>query len=81
MYVRYAERMRWKAEITDANYSSVNGIKDATIETERAASTFQAAADEVQLDRSFDVFQSFTAVLRAAELVEVLSDEVMPVCF
>jgi peptide chain release factor 1 len=32
MYIRYAERMRWKAEITDANYSSVNGIKDATIE-------------------------------------------------
>ena len=36
MYIRYAERMRWKAEITDANYSSVNGIKDATIEIQGA---------------------------------------------
>ena len=34
MYIRYAERMRWKAEITDANYSSVNGIKDATLQVE-----------------------------------------------
>lgn len=32
MYMRYAERMRWKVDITDANYSSVNGIKDATLE-------------------------------------------------
>ena len=32
MYVRYAERRRWKVDITDANYSSVNGIKDATLE-------------------------------------------------
>jgi peptide chain release factor 1 len=32
MYIRYAELRRWKAEVTDANYSSVNGIKDATIE-------------------------------------------------
>jgi peptide chain release factor 1 len=31
MYIRYAEKMRWKVDITDANYSSVNGIKDATI--------------------------------------------------
>jgi len=36
MYIRYAERMRWRAEITDANYSSVNGIKDATIEIQGA---------------------------------------------
>ena len=34
MYIRYAERMRWKVDITDANYSSVNGIKDATIQIE-----------------------------------------------
>ncbi|HEX6177203.1 MAG TPA: peptide chain release factor 1 [Thermoanaerobaculia bacterium] len=32
MYVRYAERRRWKVDVTDANYSSVNGIKDATLE-------------------------------------------------
>ncbi|HVT05340.1 MAG TPA: peptide chain release factor 1 [Thermoanaerobaculia bacterium] len=32
MYIRYAEMKRWKVDITDANYSSVNGIKDATIE-------------------------------------------------
>jgi peptide chain release factor 1 len=31
MYIRYAETKRWKVEITDANYSSVNGIKDATL--------------------------------------------------
>ncbi|HEV7243175.1 MAG TPA: peptide chain release factor 1 [Thermoanaerobaculia bacterium] len=34
MYIRYAEMKRWKVEITDANYSSVNGIKDATIQIE-----------------------------------------------
>ena len=28
MYVRYAETKRWKVDITDANYSSVNGIKE-----------------------------------------------------
>jgi peptide chain release factor 1 len=32
MYVRYAESKRWKVDLTDANYSSVNGIKDATLE-------------------------------------------------
>ncbi|HEX9407199.1 MAG TPA: peptide chain release factor 1, partial [Thermoanaerobaculia bacterium] len=32
MYIRYAELKRWKVEITDANYSSVNGIKDATLQ-------------------------------------------------
>src|SRR5437764_6950050 len=32
MYIRYAETKRWKVDVTDANYSSVNGIKDATIE-------------------------------------------------
>jgi peptide chain release factor 1 len=31
MYIRYAEQKRWKVDITDANYSSVNGIKDATL--------------------------------------------------
>jgi peptide chain release factor 1 len=31
MYIRYAETRRWKVDITDANYSSVNGIKDATL--------------------------------------------------
>ncbi len=31
MYIRYAEAKRWKVDITDANYSSVNGIKDATL--------------------------------------------------
>ncbi|HEY0140281.1 MAG TPA: peptide chain release factor 1 [Thermoanaerobaculia bacterium] len=34
MYIRYAEMRRWKVDITDANYSSVNGIKDATIQIE-----------------------------------------------
>ena len=34
MYIRYAERKRWKVDITDANYSSVNGIKDATLQIE-----------------------------------------------
>jgi peptide chain release factor 1 len=32
MYIRYAEGKRWRVDVTDANYSSVNGIKDATIE-------------------------------------------------
>ena len=32
MYVRYAESKRWKVDMTDANYSSVNGIKDATLQ-------------------------------------------------
>jgi peptide chain release factor 1 len=31
MYIRYAESRRWKVDLTDANYSSVNGIKDATL--------------------------------------------------
>jgi peptide chain release factor 1 len=31
MYIRYAEKRRWKVDVTDANYSSVNGIKDATL--------------------------------------------------
>ncbi|HEV7767899.1 MAG TPA: peptide chain release factor 1 [Thermoanaerobaculia bacterium] len=34
MYIRYAEARRWKVDITDANYSSVNGIKDATLQIE-----------------------------------------------
>jgi peptide chain release factor 1 len=34
MYIRYAEMKRWKVDVTDANYSSVNGIKDATIQIE-----------------------------------------------
>jgi len=34
MYVRYAELKRWKVDITDANYSPVNGIKDATLQIE-----------------------------------------------
>jgi peptide chain release factor 1 len=34
MYIRYAEIKRWRVEVTDANYSSVNGIKDATIQIE-----------------------------------------------
>jgi peptide chain release factor 1 len=34
MYIRYAEQRRWKVDITDANYSSVNGIKDATLQIE-----------------------------------------------
>ncbi len=34
MYIRYAELKRWKVEITDANYSAVNGIKDATLQIE-----------------------------------------------
>ncbi len=31
MYIRYAESRRWKVDITDATYSSVNGIKDAIL--------------------------------------------------
>ena len=34
MYIRYAESKHWKVDITDANYSSVNGIKDATLQIE-----------------------------------------------
>jgi peptide chain release factor 1 len=34
MYIRYAEARRWRVEITDANYSAVNGIKDATLQIE-----------------------------------------------
>jgi peptide chain release factor 1 len=34
MYIRYAETKRWRVDITDANYSSVNGIKDATLQIE-----------------------------------------------
>src|SRR3984893_18234419 len=34
MYIRYAESKRWKVDVTDANYSSVNGIKDATLQVE-----------------------------------------------
>jgi peptide chain release factor 1 len=34
MYIRYAELKRWKCEVTDANYSSVSGIKDATLQIE-----------------------------------------------
>jgi peptide chain release factor 1 len=34
MYIRYAESRRWRVEITDANYSAVNGIKDATLQVE-----------------------------------------------
>jgi peptide chain release factor 1 len=34
MYIRYAETRRWKVDVTDANYSSVNGIKDATLQIE-----------------------------------------------
>jgi peptide chain release factor 1 len=36
MYIRYAESRRWKVDITDANYSSVNGVKDATLQIEGA---------------------------------------------
>jgi peptide chain release factor 1 len=36
MYIRYAESKRWKVDVTDANYSSVNGIKDATLLIEGA---------------------------------------------
>ena len=32
MYIRYAERKRWKVDLIDANYSSVNGVKDATLQ-------------------------------------------------
>ena len=34
MYIRYAESKRWKVDMTDANYSSVNGVKDATLQIE-----------------------------------------------
>ena len=34
MYIRYAESKRWKVDVTDANYSSVNGVKDATLQIE-----------------------------------------------
>src|SRR6266550_1124557 len=36
MYIRYAESKRWRVDLTDANYSSVNGIKDATLQIEGA---------------------------------------------
>ena len=32
MYIRYAEMKRWKVDMIDANYSSVNGVKDATLQ-------------------------------------------------
>ena len=31
MYTRYAESRRWSVDVIDANYSSVGGIKDATL--------------------------------------------------
>jgi peptide chain release factor 1 len=31
MYIRYAELRRWKVDVTDANYSPVGGVKDATL--------------------------------------------------
>ena len=34
MYIRYAEAKRWRVDVTDANYSAVNGIKDATLQVE-----------------------------------------------
>jgi len=36
MYIRYAESKRWKVDVTNANYSPVNGIKDATLQIEGA---------------------------------------------
>jgi peptide chain release factor 1 len=52
MYIRYAETKRWKVDVTDANYSSVNGIKDATllIEGERVYSRlkFESGVHRVQ---------------------------------
>ncbi|MFN2442465.1 MAG: peptide chain release factor 1 [Thermoanaerobaculia bacterium] len=34
MYIRYAELRRWKVDVTDANYSAVGGVKDATLMVE-----------------------------------------------
>ena len=52
MYIRYAETKRWKVDITDATYSSVNGIKDATllIEGDRVYSRlkFESGVHRVQ---------------------------------
>jgi peptide chain release factor 1 len=52
MYMRYAETKRWKVDVTDANYSSVNGIKDATlmIEGDRVYSRlkFESGVHRVQ---------------------------------
>ena len=52
MYIRYAELKRWKVDITDANYSAVNGIKDATllIEGDRVYSRlkFESGVHRVQ---------------------------------
>jgi peptide chain release factor 1 len=52
MYMRYAETRRWKVDLTDANYSSVNGIKDATllIEGDRVFSRlkFESGVHRVQ---------------------------------
>ncbi|MBW3565290.1 MAG: peptide chain release factor 1 [Acidobacteria bacterium] len=31
LYTRYAETKRWKVSLTDANWSSVGGVKDATL--------------------------------------------------
>jgi peptide chain release factor 1 len=52
LYMRYAERHRWKVDLTDANYSSVGGIKDATllIEGDRVYSRmkFESGVHRVQ---------------------------------
>jgi peptide chain release factor 1 len=52
MYIRYGELRRWKVDITDANYSAVNGIKDATlmIEGEKVYSRlkFESGVHRVQ---------------------------------
>ena len=52
MYIRYSEQKRWKVDITDANYSSVNGVKDATllIEGDRVYSRlkFESGVHRVQ---------------------------------
>jgi peptide chain release factor 1 len=52
LYTRYAERHRWKVEMTDANYSSVGGVKDATllIEGDRVYSRmkFESGVHRVQ---------------------------------
>lgn len=31
MYARYAERQHWKAEVIDANYTDIGGLKEATL--------------------------------------------------
>jgi len=76
MYIRYAESKRWKVDITDANYSSVNGIKDATlqIEGDRVYSRmkFESGVHRVQrVPQTETQGRIHTSAIRVAVLPEV----------